>query len=55
MPGIGRLLITSITARDFPVIETLVIYIAFAVILANTFADIAIQIIDPRIRLTEEV
>jgi ABC-type dipeptide/oligopeptide/nickel transport system permease component len=55
IPGIGRLLIASIAARDYPVIETLVVYIAFAVILANTLADILIQIIDPRIRLTEEV
>jgi len=55
IPGIGRLLIASISARDYPMIETLVIYFAFAVILANTLVDIAIQIIDPRIRLTEKV
>ena len=53
IPGIGRLLIASITARDYPVIETLIIYIAFVVILANTLADIALQVIDPRIRLSE--
>ncbi|MDR0472793.1 MAG: ABC transporter permease [Treponema sp.] len=51
IPGIGRLLIASITSRDYMMVETLVVYIAFAVILANTLADIAIQIIDPRIRL----
>ena len=51
IPGIGRLLIASITSRDYMMIETLVIYIAFVVILANTLVDIAIQIIDPRIRL----
>jgi len=55
IPGIGRLLIASITARDYPMIETLVIYIALAVILANTLADIALQLIDPRIRLSEKV
>jgi len=55
IPGIGRLLIASITARDYPMIQTLIIYIAFMVILANTLADIAIQIIDPRIRLSEKV
>ena len=55
IPGIGRLLIASITARDYPVIQTLIIYIAFAVILANTLADIALQSIDPRIRLTEKI
>ena len=54
IPGIGRLLITSIHARDYIVIKTLVIYIAIIVILANTLADIVLQIIDPRIRLTEK-
>ena len=51
IPGIGRLLIASIASRDYIMIETLVIYIAFVVIIANTVVDIAIQIIDPRIRL----
>ena len=55
IPGIGRLLLASISARDFPMIQTLMIYIAFAVILANTLADIALQIIDPRIRAAEKV
>ena len=55
IPGIGRLLITSITARDYLVIETLMIYIAFVVIMANTLADITLQIIDPRIRLVKKV
>ena len=51
IPGIGRLLISSIISRDYVLIETLVIYIAFTVILANTLADIILQIVDPRIRL----
>jgi ABC-type dipeptide/oligopeptide/nickel transport system permease component len=55
IPGIGKLLIASITARDYLMIETIVIYIAFVVILANTLADIILQIIDPRIRLTQKV
>jgi ABC-type dipeptide/oligopeptide/nickel transport system permease component len=55
IPGIGRLLIASITARDYPMVQTLIVYIAAVVILANTVADIVLQIIDPRIRLTERV
>jgi ABC-type dipeptide/oligopeptide/nickel transport system permease component len=51
IPGIGRLLIAAISSRDYPLVQTLVIYIAFIVILANTLADIAIRIIDPRIRV----
>lgn len=55
IPGIGRLLLASITARDYLLIETLVVYIAFVVILANTAADILLQVIDPRIRLSAKV
>jgi ABC-type dipeptide/oligopeptide/nickel transport system permease component len=51
IPGVGRLLIASITSRDFSLAQVLVIYITFVVVLANTLADIAIQIIDPRIRV----
>ncbi|MDR1277560.1 MAG: ABC transporter permease [Treponema sp.] len=51
IPGIGRLLIASIGSRDYPMIQTLVVYIAFIVVFANTLVDIAIQIIDPRIKV----
>ena len=50
IPGIGRLLIAGISSRDYPLIQALVVYIAFIVVAANTLADIAIMIIDPRIR-----
>jgi len=55
IPGIGMLLIAGINGRDFLLIQTLIIYIAFAVILANTLADIILQVVDPRIRLAEKV
>jgi ABC-type dipeptide/oligopeptide/nickel transport system permease component len=51
IPGIGRLLLASISARDYPMVQALVVYMAFVVVLANTLVDIAIQIIDPRIRV----
>jgi len=51
LPGIGRLLISSITSRDFPVVETLVVYIAFLVVLANFTADLVLQLVDPRIKV----
>ncbi|MDR2108049.1 MAG: ABC transporter permease [Coriobacteriales bacterium] len=51
VPGIGRLLVSSISYRDFPMVEVLVMYIACAVVAANTLVDIAIKLIDPRIRL----
>jgi ABC-type dipeptide/oligopeptide/nickel transport system permease component len=54
IPGIGRLLIAAISSRDYPLIQSLVVYIAFVVVLANTLADIAIQLVDPRIRLEKQ-
>jgi ABC-type dipeptide/oligopeptide/nickel transport system permease component len=52
VPGIGRLLITSINSRDYPLIQSLMIYIAFIVVIANTISDIIIMMIDPRIRIS---
>jgi len=49
IPGIGMLLISSITSRDYPLIQALMLYIAFIVITANMLADIVIMIIDPKI------
>jgi ABC-type dipeptide/oligopeptide/nickel transport system permease component len=54
IPGIGRLLIAAVGSRDYPLIQTLVVYITGVVVIANTLADIAIQIVDPRIRLAGE-
>jgi ABC-type dipeptide/oligopeptide/nickel transport system permease component len=51
IPGTGRLLIAAISSRDYPLIQALVMYIACVVIIANTLVDIAIQAVDPRIRL----
>ncbi len=50
IPGLGRLLITSISNRDYPVVQAIVIYIASTVVVMNTLADIAYQKLDPRVR-----
>ena len=49
-PGIGRLLVNRVSARDFPVIQALVLLIGVAVITANLLADIIYAYLDPRIR-----
>lgn len=54
IPGIGRLLIAAISSRDYPLIQSLMIYIAFIIVAANTLADIVIMIIDPRIRMAKK-
>lgn len=49
LPGIGRLLISSISSRDFPVVEILILYITFVVIFVYFLVDILYRVIDPRI------
>lgn len=51
LPGIGRLLLLSISNRDFPVVQVIVVLIASLVVIINFLADISYQYIDPRIRL----
>lgn len=51
IPGIGRLLIASVTSRDYPTVQTLVMYIAIVILIVNFIVDILIQILDPRIRI----
>lgn len=49
IPGIGRLLISSISTRDLPVVEILVLYITSVVIVVYFLVDILYRVIDPRI------
>ena len=49
LPGVGRLLVSSIATRDFPVVQILVLYIAFVVIFVYFIVDILYRVIDPRI------
>ncbi len=49
LPGIGRLLISSVSTRDFPVVEILILYITFVVIFVYFLVDILYRVIDPRI------
>jgi len=51
VPGLGRLLLGSISARDWPVVEVIVVILALWVVLANTIGDLLSQRIDPRLRL----
>lgn len=51
LPGIGSLLITSISYRDFPLIQGVVIYITLVVVLINFLVDVFYSVLDPRIRL----
>ncbi|WP_285396471.1 ABC transporter permease [Lysinibacillus sp. fls2-241-R2A-57] len=51
LPGVGQLLITAISNRDFPLVQGIVMYITVAVVMINFMVDILYSVIDPRIRL----
>jgi oligopeptide transport system permease protein len=52
VPGIGRLYIISITARDYPVIMATTLLYAFLIMIANLTVDIIYGTLDPRIKVT---
>ena len=49
-PGLGRLLVDSIFARDYPMVQGLVITFALMFALVNLIVDLTYQVIDPRVR-----
>jgi ABC-type dipeptide/oligopeptide/nickel transport system permease component len=49
IPGLSRILMTSISNRDYPVVEAIIMMIAAIVIVTNLLVDIIYRIVDPRI------
>ena len=49
-PGIGQLAIQSIAARDFLVVQAIVLFVSVTYITLSLLADIAYSLVDPRIR-----
>jgi ABC-type dipeptide/oligopeptide/nickel transport system permease component len=49
-PGVGRLLIQSITARDYPAVQGCVLFIAVVYVSMNLLVDLVYGFLDPRIR-----
>ena len=50
LPGLGKLIFQSISNRDLPTVQALVMLFAAIVIIANFIVDIAYSIIDPRLK-----
>ncbi|MGD8401640.1 MAG: ABC transporter permease [Bacillota bacterium] len=50
MPGLGKLAFDAVSGRDYPVVQVLALFIAFAVLCINFLTDVAAIIIDPRLR-----
>lgn len=51
LPGIGSLLLNSITTRDYAVIQLATLLFALLVVVVNLLADVAYRVLDPRVDL----
>ena len=49
-PGLGRLIVGGILAKDFPLVQGTVLFVAAAYVMINVLVDIAYAFVDPRIR-----
>jgi len=49
VPGMGQLLFTSITSRDYPVVQAIVVVSAILVIIVNLIVDLSYSFLDPRV------
>lgn len=54
-PGVGKLAIEAIFTRDYPLIQGYVVWMTITYMLINMLVDISYYILDPRMRLEEEV
>lgn len=52
IPGLGRILISSIGNRDYPVVQAIVVLLAGVVVGCNFLADLLYRVMDPRIERT---
>lgn len=50
LPGLGRLVVEAVLARDYPVIQGLILLFSFTYILINLLIDVLYTVFDPRIR-----
>ena len=51
IPGLSRILLTSISNRDYPVVQAIIVLLAFLVIVINYMVDLIYKKIDPRVRV----
>jgi len=50
IPGLGRLTVDAVLARDYPVIQAIILLFSFAYVLINLMIDLTYSFFDPRIR-----
>ena len=52
LPGLGRLMLTALTDRDYPVISGINLFFATVVVAINLVIDLVYGYLDPRVRYT---
>ena len=50
IPGLGRLVLDAVLARDYPIIQGLILFFSFVYIVLNLLIDLSYSLLDPRIR-----
>ncbi len=50
IPGLGRLTVDAVLARDFPTVQGLILFFSFVYVLVNLLIDLSYVFLDPRIR-----
>jgi peptide/nickel transport system permease protein len=50
LPGLGRLALGAISARDLPVVQGVVLFVASVIVMVNAAVDVLYGLLDPRIR-----
>lgn len=50
--GVGKLAVDAVNMRDYPIIEAYVMWMAIIYVVVNLISDLAIQLLDPRIRIS---
>ena len=51
IPGFGQYFVTSIAARDYPVILGCTVFASFLVMASNLIVDVVYPVLDPRVKL----
>ena len=52
IPGVGRLVLSAIENRDYPIIQGTVLFLAFCVAIVMLVADLLVAFVDPRVKFT---
>ena len=50
IPGVGRLIVDAVLARDYPVVQGTILFFSFVYVFINLAIDLLYVVLDPRIR-----